>query len=120
MRIAVTGQGRDVSAPVNPRFGRARFLVIMDAETDESCVTDSTQDLNAAQGAGIQAGRNVVKFGAKSVITGYVRPKAFAALQAGGVTVYTGATGTVAGTIEKLKAGKLKQSAGANVEGHWG
>ena len=41
------------------------------------------------------------------------------AVSAGGVAVYTGATGTVADAIEQFKAGKLKQSTAEDVEGHW-
>jgi len=119
MKVAVTAQGQEPNSPVDPRFGRARFFVVADTETGEFSVADNTQNLNAAQGAGIQAGRNVVELGVEVVITGHVGPKAFATLQAGGVKVYTGATGTVADAIEQFKAGKLRQSAGADVEGHW-
>ena len=35
MTIAVTAQGRDLSAPIDPRFGRAKFFVIVDTETGE-------------------------------------------------------------------------------------
>jgi predicted Fe-Mo cluster-binding NifX family protein len=119
MKVAVTAQGRELNSPVDPRFGRARFLIVADTETGEFSVADNGQNLNAAQGAGIQAGRNVVELGAEAVITGHVGPKAFATLQAGGVKVYTGATGTAADAIEQFKAGDLKQSTGADVEGHW-
>jgi len=119
MRVAVTAQGSGLDSQVDARFGRAKFFVIVDTETGESSSADNTQNLNAAQGAGIQAGRNVVELGVKAVITGHVGPNAFATLQAGGVAVYTGATGTVADAIEQFKAGKLKQSTGADVEGHW-
>ena len=119
MRIAVTAQGQDLNAPVDPRFGRAKFFVVVDTETGEFSASDNTQNLNAAQGAGIQAGRNVVELGVNAVITGHVGPKAFTTLQAGSVSVHTGATGTVADAIEQFKTGKLKQSTDADVEGHW-
>jgi predicted Fe-Mo cluster-binding NifX family protein len=119
MRIAVTAQGQELSAPVDPRFGRAKFFVVVDTETGKFSTADNTQNLNAAQGAGIQAGRNVVELGVKAVITGHVGPKAFTTLQAGGIAIYTGATGTVADAAKQFKAGKLKQSTGADVEGHW-
>ena len=119
MRTAVTSQGRELNSPVDPRFGRAKFFVVADTETGEFTAADNTQNLNAAQGAGIQAGRNVVEIGVKAVITGHVGPKAYTTLQAGGVAVYTGATGTVADAIDQFKAGRLKQSSGADVEGHW-
>ena len=91
----------------------------MDTETGDFAAHDNSQNVNAVQGAGIQAGRNVIDLGVEAVITGNVGPKAFATLQAGGVEVYTGAAGTVADAIEQFKAGQLKQSAGADVEGHW-
>ena len=119
MKVVVTSQGRELSSPVDPRFGRAKFFVVIDTETGEFSAADNAQNLNAAQGAGIQAGRNVAELGATAVITGHVGPKAFATLQAGGVQVYTGATGTVAEAVEQFKAGRLKQSTGADVEGHW-
>ncbi len=119
MKVAVTSQGSEMSSAVDPRFGRAKFFVIVDTETGEFKVADNSQNLNADQGAGIQAGRNVVELGATAVITGHVGPKAFATLHAGGVQIHTGATGTVADAVEQFKAGKLKQSAGADVQGHW-
>ena len=119
MKVAVTSQGQELSSPVDPRFGRAKFFIVVETETGEFSVADNTQNLNAAQGAGIQAGKNVVDLGAKVVITGHVGPKAFATLQTGGVQIYTGATGTVTDAIEQFKAGTLKQTNAADVEGHW-
>jgi len=119
MKVAVTSQGRELTSPVDPRFGRARYFILVDTETGQATAADNSQNLNAAQGAGVQAGRNVVELGAAAVITGHVGPKAFATLQAGGVRVYTGASGSVAEAIEQLKAGRLQQSTGADVEGHW-
>ena len=119
MKLAVTSQGPDLKSSVDPRFGRAKCFVVVDSETGQFSAADNSVNLNAAQGAGIQAGRKVVELGAEAVITGHVGPKAFATLQAGGVKVYTGATGTVADAIEQFKAGTLKQSTGADVEGHW-
>ena len=119
MKVIVTSQGRELSSPVDRRFGRARCFLVVDTETSEVSAADNSQNLNAAQGAGIQAGKNVVDLGAEAVITGHVGPKAFATLQAGGVQVYTGATGTAADAIDQFKAGSLKQSTSADVEGHW-
>ena len=126
MKIAITSQGQALDSQVDSRFGRARFFIVVDTETGEFSASDNGQNLNAAQGAGIQAGKNVVDLGVEAVVTGHVGPKAFATLQAGGVKVYTGAagpagaeTGTVAEAIEQFKAGQLKQTNDADVEGHW-
>jgi len=119
MKVAITSQGQDLAAAVDPRFGRARYFVLVDTESGATSAADNSQNLNAAQGAGIQAGKNVADLGAQAVITGHVGPKAFATLRAAGIDIYTGATGTVADAVDQFKAGSLQQAAGANVEGHW-
>ena len=119
MKVIVTSQGRELNSLVDPRFGRAKYFLVVDTEAGDFSAADNSQNLNAAQGAGIQAGKNVVDLGAEAVITGHVGPKAFATLQTGGVRIYTGANGTVTHAIEQFKAGTLKQSNAADVEGHW-
>lgn len=119
MKVAITSQGTDLNSAVDPRFGRTKYFIVVDTETDEFSAHDNSQNLNAAQGAGIQAGRNVIDLGVEAVITGNVGPKAFTTLQAGGVKVYIGASGTVADALEKFKAGEIECVREANVEGHW-
>jgi predicted Fe-Mo cluster-binding NifX family protein len=120
MKVAVTSQGTDMKSQVDPRFGRAKFFIVIDIETGELSVVNNSQNLAAAQGAGIQAGKTVVGLNVDAVLTGHVGPKAFATLQAGGVAVYPGAAGTVAQAIEQFKAGTWVQAADADVDGHWG
>jgi len=119
MKVAVTSQGPELASPVDPRFGRAKCFVVVDTETGDPVVHDNAQNLNAVQGAGIQAGRNVIDLGVEAVITGNVGPKAFTTLQAGGVEVYSGAAGTVAEALAKFQAGELPRTSEANVEGGW-
>jgi len=119
MKVAVTAQGRDLNSQVDPRFGRARYFVVVDTDSGEFTAHDNAKNVNAVQGAGVQAGRAVVDLGVAAVVTGNVGPKAFAALRAGGVQVYLGASGTVKEAVEKLKAGELQSTERANVEGHW-
>jgi predicted Fe-Mo cluster-binding NifX family protein len=94
-------------------------FIVFDTETDQFSAHDNAQNVNAVQGAGIQAGRIVVDLGVEAVITGNVGPKAFATLEAGNVQVYSGTSGTVKEAVEKFKAGTLARAAGANVQGHW-
>lgn len=118
MELVITSQGESLLSPVDPRFGRAKYFVVIDSETHVVTAIQNTVSLNATQGAGIQAGKTIVELGIKSLITGHVGPKAFAALQAGNVEIYTGATGTVADAVEQLKNGQLKRAQSADVEGH--
>ena len=119
MKLVVTSQEANMDSEVDPRFGRARFLILIDTETGESAAHDNTQNLNALQGAGIQTAQNVVRLGAAAVITRNVGPKAFVALQAGNVKPYIAATGSVSDAVEQFKAGRLQCADKANVEGHW-
>lgn len=119
MKLAVTSQGNNLQSPLDPRFGRAKYFIVVDTETGAFLAADNTVNLNASQGAGIQAGKRVAELGVNGLITGHLGPKAFSTLQAGGVKIYTGTSGTVAEAIEQFKAGKLAAAASADVEGHW-
>ena len=119
MKIAVTSKGPTLDDEVDPRFGRAQVFLVVDTETGEFEAVDNKQNLEAAQGAGIQAGRIVAEHGAGVVITGHCGPNAFRTLSAAGVKVVIGADGTVKDAVEKFKSGELKPAEDADVEGHW-
>ena len=120
MKVAITSQGQAMDSIVDLRFGRAKWFVLADTESGQHEAVTNEQNLNAAQGAGIQAGQNVVRLNAQAVITGNVGPKAFRVLAAAGVKVYLCPDDvTVAQAMDKLKAGDLKEIDEANVEGHW-
>lgn len=119
MKVVVTMQRPDLDSPVDPRFGRARYFLVVDTDTGTSTVHDNHQNLNATQGAGIQAAQAVAQLGAQAVLTGNVGPKAFAVLQAGEVAIYSGVAGTVRQALEEWRSGRLQPAAKANVDGHW-
>jgi predicted Fe-Mo cluster-binding NifX family protein len=119
MKVAVSAMGKTLDSNVDPRFGRAAGFVLVDTETGEYEAIDNTQNLHAMQGAGIQAAQTVSRHAAECVMTGHCGPKAFRTLEAAGIKVVTGVEGTVAEAVEKLKAGELKPSETADVEGHW-
>ena len=116
MKIIVTSDGENMDSSVDQRFGRAWYFILYDTESGEWSAHDNKQNLEAAQGAGIQAGQKVVELGAKAVITGHCGPKAFATLIAGEVEIYQEAAGTVREAIDAFQAGKLKKSEKADVE----
>lgn len=119
MRIVVTAKGDNLEAEVDPRFGRAARFLLFDTQTRQLQCVDNQQSLNAAQGAGVQAAQTVSGLGADCLLTGHCGPKAFRALQAAGVQIYTGASGTVAEAIAALEQGRLRPASSADVEGHW-
>ena len=119
MKVAVTSQGNDMSSEIDLRFGRAKWLIVVDTESGDLQAHDNAVNLNATQGAGIQTGQNIANLGVEAVITGNVGPNAFKTLNAVGVKIFLAEKQTVAEAIETFKAGKLKEVDQANVEGHW-
>lgn len=119
MKVAVTTSGDNLAAPFDSRFGRALKFLIYDTETGMFRTIDNAQNLNAAQGAGIQAAQTVVGAGVSSVITGHCGPKAFRALRVAGIKIYHTEAATVGDALERMKAGELRPADDADVEEHW-
>jgi predicted Fe-Mo cluster-binding NifX family protein len=119
MKIAITTSGNDLDAPLDLRFGRASSFLVYDTETDTFEMADNSQNLNAAQGAGIQAAQHVASTGAKAVLSGHCGPKAFRVLSASNIAVYTTTAQTVQEAIALYLSGKLTAEKEADVEGHW-
>lgn len=119
MKVAITAAGPELSSPVDQRFGRARYLLVVDVPERTLEAVDNTAGMNAAQGAGIQAAQNVIDNKATALITGHCGPKAFRALKAANIDVYLASGGTVAEAIDQFEAGKLEQTSSADVDSHW-
>lgn len=120
MKIAVTSQGDSLESPVDPRFGRAANFLIVDTDDGSFSVVSNEQNLQAAQGAGVQASQTVASQDVGALVTGHCGPKAFRGLEAAGVKVFSGADGmTVRDAVEAFKKGKLDETGAADVEGHW-
>jgi predicted Fe-Mo cluster-binding NifX family protein len=119
MKIAVTSKGVDLDSEVDPRFGRAAYILVVDSETVSLEVLDNKENVNAFKGAGIQAAKMVSETGADVLLTGYCGPNAFKAMKAAKVGVANDATGTVREAVAAYEAGKLPLAEDANVEGQW-
>ena len=106
-KIAVTSEGPNMTDRVDPRFGRAGGFVVVDVET--MAYVDNGASQAMSHGAGIQAAENIVNAGAGVLLTGYVGPKAFAALKAGGVKIGQNLDNmTVAEAVALYQAGKVE------------
>lgn len=119
MKIVVSASGKDLDSQVDPRFGRAAGFIIYDTDLKTSEYMANTQNINAVQGAGIQSARIISRTGVQVLITGHCGPKAFTALKAAGIKIFTGEQGTVREAIVKLTSGGLAEAGGADVERHW-
>ena len=119
MKIAVTSSGTDLDSPVDPRFGRAPYFLIVDSESLEFEVVDNKENANALKGAGIQAASTVSEKGAEVLLTGFCGPNAFKAMKAGKIGVANNAEGTVREAVKAYVEGRLPLADEANAEGQW-
>lgn len=119
MKIVFTTSGDDLNAPLDSRFGRAPKFLVYDLDNETFQVVDNQQNLNAAQGAGIQSAETAARLGAKALVTGHCGPKAFRVLLMAGIKIFNTDAMTVAEALEQYRAGKLTEAKSADVEGHW-
>lgn len=119
MKIAITSSGKDLSATVDQRFGRAKYFLIYDLEKDTFEILDNSQVLDSAQGAGIQAAQHVVDAGVEILLSGHCGPNAFKVLNAGKVRVLNRFSGNIEAAIAAYRAGDIEDASQADVEGHW-
>ena len=88
MKICITALGNDLKSQLDPRFGRCSYILIIDAETQEVQAIEN-ESTHAARGAGINTAQIVSDLGCPVVLTGNVGPKAFQALKAAGIKIFT-------------------------------
>ena len=119
MKIVITAEGNDLSAPTSPRFGRCPTYVFVDTETMAFEAVPNPA-AGASGGAGIQAAQYVIEKGAQALLTGNVGPNAVDVFRAANMPIYLNTETTVQGAVEAFKAGRLSVAGGATVPAHAG
>ena len=119
MKIAVSSTGTDLNAQVDPRFGRCQYFIVVDLDTLEFEVLENSGAMSGG-GAGIATGQFIAGKGVGAILTGNCGPNAFNVLEAAGIKVMTGVSGTVQDAVERYKSGKYQASSQANVAPHSG
>lgn len=119
MKIAVTSKGTDLYSQVDPRFGRAAYILIVDSDTLDYETLNNSENLNSLKGAGIKAATMISEKKAEVLLTGYCGPNAIQTLKAARINVAVDVNGTVKEAVEAFNRGELKYTENANAEGHW-
>ncbi len=117
MKIAITATGSTPDSAVDQRFGRAYWFLIHDEADGSWEALDNSEARNALQGAGIKAAQAVADRGAGVLLTGVTGPKAYRALNAAGIAIYHGATGSAEKTLSDWRAGHLQQAGAEDASG---
>ncbi len=119
MKIAVTATGASLESPLDPRFGRCEYLLVVETE-DLTFEAMANPNGSRDSAAGIQTAQMVAEKGARIVLTGNCGPNAYQTLSAAGLTVVVGCSGTVREAVENFKAGRYSHAEQPNVAGHFG
>ena len=111
MTIAFTTQGTDWEAQIDPRFGRTRYFLVWNEETDELQIVDNAAADQEAHGAGPKTAQKFMATSATTLITGNgPGGNAAAVLAAAGVKIYAGAGEmTVKGALAAYREGRLQE-----------
>lgn len=99
MKIAVSAQGGSLSAPVEPRFGRSPYYVVVDTD-GRGFEAFSNPNVNAEGGAGPQTAMMLERRGIDVVLTGRVGPNARRSLEASGIRVVEAVDGSVQEAVD--------------------
>jgi predicted Fe-Mo cluster-binding NifX family protein len=117
--IAITATEPLLGAEVDPRFGRARYLIIVDPETMDFDALENPA-VAVGGGAGVATAQMIAGKGVAAVLTGNCGPNAYEVLSAAGIKVITGVSGKVRDAVAAYQAGTLTAAAQANVTEHFG
>jgi len=105
MRIMVTSEESDIESPIDPRFARCKYVVIVDVESWEYEVVENF-DRGSIFYAGSRLAERLKKRG-EVVLTFNMGPSALKILREAGVEVVLGVRGTVKEAIENYISQKL-------------
>lgn len=120
MKVAITAGGENLNSPVDRVFGRTRWFVITDPDGGNIEVSENSQNVNAAQGAGIQAAQQMANKSVDVVLTGNVGPNAFRALDAASIKVFQFGSDilTISDALTAWKEGRLQAVKAPTAKGH--
>ena len=86
MKVAISSAGKNLESETDPRFGRCKYFLVVDTETEEFEVLPN-ENADRMGGAGIKTAQLVAGLELGSVITGNIGPNAFEVLNAAGVQI---------------------------------
>jgi len=87
MKICITSSDLNLNSPVDSRFGRAQYFLILD-EKGNLEETISNPGVLASGGAGIAAAQKIIDQGVKILITGNIGPNALGVLETTNIQIF--------------------------------
>ena len=111
MKIVFTSKGKELDSMMDPRFGRAEYLLMYDEETKQHTAYDNAESGGAAHGAGPLTAQKVFELKPDVIITGNgPGEKAAATLKVANISMYAGAGNmAVSEALQAFQQGKLQK-----------
>lgn len=119
MKIAISSSGKTLDSPLDPRFGRCAWFLVIDP-ADMRYEAFDNQSAAQSGGAGIQAAQFLADKNVTVVITGHVGPNAVQTLSAAGIEIFAEQQGTIREVVERYNNDALKPTADSTVSSHFG
>ncbi len=119
MKVAVSSNGKNLDAQLDPRFGRCVYFLVVNPD-DMSFEAFENKSAALGGGAGIQAAQFLASKGVQAIITGNCGPNAVQTFSATGIELVVGQTGTVREVVERFKEENLRSTSEASVVSHFG
>ena len=116
MKIALSATGPSLDAMIDPRFGRATYLLIVETDTGELVESiDNSSRIATAKGAGIGAAALMANKGVQAILTGRIGPKAMPIVDKAQIQVVSNVNGPVQTAIQQFSGntGTLPSIAGS-------
>lgn len=111
MKVAVSAGKPEMESPIQPRFGRCAYFVIVDTET-RAWEALPNPAVDAMGGAGPQAAQFLADQNVQAVISGNYGPNAFLGLEAAGIRIFRASEGSVSELIDAFLEDRLEAVAG--------
>ncbi len=120
-KICISSTGKNLSSPVDPRFGRCAYFIIANPEKPEQFEAIKNTGVQAPRGAGITAAQIIADKKVDVAISGNFGPNAYFALSQAGIKCYLITSSmSVKEALNAYKQGKLQQLAESPAPGHFG
>ena len=120
MKICITALGPNLDSPIDPRFGRSQYFLLLDEKGNLDEVV-ANPGIRAMRGAGVSAAQEISNKGVSILITGNIGPNAFGVLATTGIKVFlVSSTISAKEAFKMWKENKLSESKASSVEGHFG
>ena len=119
MKIAISSSGKTLDSPIDPRFGRCAWFLVIDP-ADMRYEAFDNQSAAQSSGAGIQAAQFLADKNVSAVITGHVGPNAVQTLSAAGIEIFAEQQGAIREVVERYKNNGLVPTAQPTAGRHSG